>query len=500
MADTDAAAPEPVSLPEAPAQTIEETEAKKASDQETASNKIEDCMNAFKDFDKFPLSLEKYKRLLGQLSEAVQQVLELDPVDGKNTLTTAGIADADLTALSDPKFSEALTSDDGQKLKDLLAPTQWSASFAKAEAQQGYITFGIKKFAGQTSLMLQNDKGTNITPKDFTTYQGKVRIALADVNLFTSLTELEKFLKDNQTCRPCTIEIQVKDQQTLTPDLVKLLLSLGDLSAEIKILGLEELNFKQDAISADEEYRLVQDLGCFIFSGIKNIILSDHPKTDWIADDFSALLSLCPKMELLQEYCGLCSCPKDIVLPKDLLALQKLNLKGFAADLIPHLLAQFTEANEVNLSGCAMTDDQLGVWIASGCFANVHTLQLDDCKGLTTDVLHYLMKLENLTTLSLPDLPVGKLSLDKLPFFNNPFKINLFYTASKATQKIAAERYTGPLTWAPAFQIPLARQKSGAPIFTAKMNTIDPEGVALWLFDWRLQAPGTSSIDRKCIS
>lgn len=477
------AAPELIALPEAPVQAIEEIEARKASDQEAASNKIEDCMNAFKEFDQFPLSLEKYKNLLGQLGQAVQQVLDLDAVDGKKTLTTAGIADADLTALSDPKFSEALTSDDRQKLKDLLAPTQWSASFAKAEAQQGYITFGIKKFAGQTDIVLQNDKGTRITPKDFATYQGKVRIALADVNLFTSLTELEKFVEANQTCRPCTIEIQVKDQQTLTPDLVKLLLSLSERSAEIQVLGLKELNFKQDAISAEDEYKLVQYLDTINFSGIDTIILSDHPKTDWSSDDFSALLSLCPKMALLQEFCGLCSSPRDIALPKDLLTLQKLDLKGFAVDLIPHLLAQFAEANEVNLSGCAATDDQMGVWIAGGCFANVHTLQLDDCKALTTDVLHYLMKLENLTTLSLPDLPAGKHSLDKLPCFDNPFKINLFYTASKATQKIAAERYTGPVTWAPAFQIPLARQKSGAPIFTSAMTALDPKSVAFWLYN-----------------
>ena len=241
-----------------------------------------------------------------------------------------------------------------------------------------------------------------------------------------------------------------------------------------------------------DEHQLVQLLDTFNFIGdIKNIVLSGHSKKEWSAA-ISSLLALCPTMELLEECCAQCSSLKDIVLPNPLLTLEKGDFSGFDPDLIPHLLGQFTELNEVDLSGCAVTDEQLGVWIASGLFDNVTTLNLNNCEGLTTDVLHYLMKLENLTTLSLPDLPKGnKYSLDALPSFDNPFKINLFYTASEATQQIAAERYTGPLTWAAAFQIPLARNNREAPIFIPGMNRLDPKSVAFWLYysDYELLEP-----------
>ena len=87
---------------------------------------------------------------------------------------------------------------------------------------------------------------------DFKAYQGRVRIFLGGVNLFTSMIELDKFLEANKaTCRPCKIEIIVSDKQTLTPDFVKLLLSLRARCAEIQILGLKELNFKEGEISAE---------------------------------------------------------------------------------------------------------------------------------------------------------------------------------------------------------------------------------------------------------
>ena len=110
----------------------------------------------------FPCRQKNIKISFGQLSWATIQVLKLDPDNGKAVLAASGIADADLKALSDPELSVALTIVESQKLKDLLKPTQWNGSFGKAEAQKGYMTFGIQKIAGQTAIMLLNDSGARV--------------------------------------------------------------------------------------------------------------------------------------------------------------------------------------------------------------------------------------------------------------------------------------------------------------------------------------------------
>lgn len=482
---TPAAAPKPPLAPVAP--TKEEVEAKNKRELDATLSRIENRMNAFKEYSQFPLSSKKYKALLGLLMRGAKRVMELDPANGKDALQKTGISDADLTVLLDQAFAAAMVTGDVQKLVDLLKATQWNDSFAQAEALKGYTHFGVQKIVGQTSIILKNDKNARIKEADFKTYRGHVKLTLSAPDQFGELAELVKFMTANPGCRPCAIELNVSVKQNMTPELFKLLISLCSYTKEIEINGLEEIIFKGSAITADEVRQFVQHLGYFTFNGLKNVILSDDTKKDWTANEFSVVLALCPTIENLQNFVGLCSTPKEIALPSVLLGLQKVELKGFPVDYIPHLLGQLTQLTEVNLSGSIVTDGQLDLWIAAGLLANVHTLQLSDCKSLTTDVLHSLMTLPKLTSLSLPDLPKGKRALDELPKFDNPFKINFFYTAAKATQPLAAALYTGPIIWAPVFQIPLARQKEKS-IFTAKMNTLDPKSVAYWLYNSEYKA------------
>ena len=125
----------------------------------------------------------------------------------------------------------------------------------------------------------------------------------------------------------------------------------------------------------------------------------------------------------------------------------------------------------------------------------IETLQLQNCPNLTTDSLPALAKLPQLAKLALPDLPKGKLPLNELPKFDNPFKIKMFYTSSKTTQPLASGFYTGPNLWAPIFQIPLARQ-GVAEIFAPSQKRLDPKSVAYWLHhnDYRHLKPQTSIV------
>lgn len=443
--------------------------------------KVEYLVSVLKQFDQRPLSFSKFKKLLAELLKNTKLITDI------SILEKAGLTEADLLAFSKLTLTDLLS----QNSLPALTSTQWETSFSKAEAQKGHITFGIKKLGGKTDLVLVSDQNIKIKETDFKEYRGHVKVALPDLNSWNVLNELVQICKSHPHCRPCTVEIQVKEKQILTPELIDLLLELNTYSAEVIVNGLNEINFK--AISADKEHQFVQRLDGFAFPDLNEIVLSDHDKKDWKPQDYSSLLSLFPTMDRLKEYFKLCLTPQEIKIPLVLTGALSVNFKGFANDHIPYLLSQFTSAKEIDLSGCLATDEQFAVWTAMGLFANTHSLHLYDCTNLTTDCLHALMHLKHLSTLTLPDLPVGKHLLDLLPSFEDPFKINLFYTASKATQEVAAKKYTGLHIWASVFQIPLARRKA-TKIFIPKMNVLDPVSAAFWLYqkDYKHLSPQDS--------
>lgn len=275
-----------------------------------------------------------------------------------------------------------------------------------------HFKFAIRNVAGQQ---------IPLNEKELRAYSGKIQVS----SLPGDLMALAKFVNEHPSCRPSAIEIQIDNQQELTSNAIKLLLTLSDCGAEISLTGLEELNFNE--MESEAELQLIAHLDRFAFPQLKNMVLAERSKQQWT----------------------------------------------------PYLISQFSPMTSIDLSGLSLSDQQLGQWIASGFLANATTLRLDNCKELTTDILHSLFTLPALTKLFLPDLPRGDHPLSKLRTFDNPFKIKLFYT-SKATQEIAAELYTGPLDQASIFQIPLARQ-GASKIFPPRMKILDPTSASYWL-------------------
>lgn len=475
-------------LPVCPGPTKEEIEAAAQKARAALLLKIEALLIVLKQFDKQPLSIDRFKKILWEISRIAKHN------EAKEALKTSGISEEEIQILVNPEFIGAFGTGDNAKIQALLQPTQWGASFAVAAAQKGHVTFGIKKFAGQSTIMLQNDQNVRMKESDFATYRGKVRVVLGGVNLLTDAKDLAEFLTANPNCRPCTIELKVKEAQTATPEFIQLLLKLSEHTLEICLTGVDEINFKGSAVTPEDEHRFVTQLNRIVFNG--EIILSDQPKTGWTGSEFSELLSRRPTVEKLKLYASLCSSPKDIVVPGELREIQKLDLCGVSLDLIPDLLQQFPHLEEVILDGSLVNDGHLALWIVEGGLDNIKALHLNDCKNLTTDCLAALMTLQNLAVLSLPDLKAGLRPLNELPAFDNPFKINMFYVPSKLTQEIAVERYTGPTTWAPLFQIPLARKKVEV-IFSSRTTTLDPKSVALWLYndEYKALSPQNSVVN-----
>lgn len=468
---------------------ISEEERQKAIQQmiEMHLSTIEKYLQLLKNFEDRPLPLKMLINIFKHLYDFITTV-QLNP-EGENALKNLGLNDKEINAFKDPNLKVAFFTNNHDKIAEILAP--WKVLFDEAFAQKGHIKFmGVQKLGGMDILKLANDEGKPVKESDLLKYRGKINISIANTQELNDLKKLVSLLENTPTCRPCSIVINLKEDQPLTPELTQILLKLKDRVAQVEVQGLQEINFKTLALSEEEELTFVQHLDKFLFSQLSNIILSDHEKKNWKAQDFSNLLKICPKLKLLKQCYQLCSSYHDILIPSLLQNKEKLNAKELTLDQISHLITHLPRLRHLNLSGLSIKDEQLLKILKQIKSENIEGLELDGCQELTTDVLVALANLPNLVILSLPDLPKGKIALDRLPKVDNPFKIKLLYTASKETQPLATSLYTGPQIWASLFQIPLARLGVKT-IFPAQQRRIDPKSVAYWLYndDYQHLAP-----------
>lgn len=455
---------------------LEKAALKEATDQ---LDRVQDLLRFLNELDKRPLSLQKLKSVLEEMAAAIVELVKLD-AEAQSSLEKLGIKDKTFDALKDPSFKASLESNDHEKVLEFLHSTPWHSGFEEALNQKGYIRFGLRTIVGKQALMLGNEDGKSVKENILQKYRGQIKITNLTTESLNELKELLNFLNKNDSCRPFSILLEVQAGEPLTPEFFDLLMKLKDRVAEVQVQGVQEIDFKKQGLSEDEELQFVRHLDSFHFPKLENIILSDHGKKDWTPQDFSHLLAICPKIEFLKECYKHSPSYKDIVIPSGLLSSTELDASGCTIDQASHLLSLFPHVKHISLRGLPYTDVQLFNLIKESNLKNIITLHLKNCKGLTTDSLVTLANLSELKDLALPDLPKGKLPLNQLPKFENPFKIKLLYTTSKATQPIAASLYTGPQNWAPVFQIPLARQGE-AQIFMPNQKRLDPKSVAYWL-------------------
>jgi hypothetical protein len=469
----------------------EELEKKRQQDIACHLNAIRESTQYLNQFNQSPFTLEKYKKVMIEIVAAIRALSELDPENAQKSVEALGLSANTFKVLANDEFNQALNSNEEKKLMELLESTDWEASFAEAVAQKGYLKFNLRAIPGNQEKIVEfrDDQQKNIQQAEVKNYRGTIILGLtklegaatSDEQALHLLQNFVQFLQINKNCRPNKIEIQLEGR-SLNLELFKHLLTLSEIVSEIELKDLEVINFTEVSCSAEEEKLFIERLNHFTCSDLKEVILLDGAKSEWTVQNFSQLLAACPQMNLLKKFYQLCSSPQEIVIPPQLRRATTLDLSEYPLDSISHLLKQFPLLTHLNLNGLQMSDDQLNGWIKQGYFNSITSLKLENCNLLTTDSLYYLTNLPNLTRLSLPDLPKGNLGLDELPKFQNPFKVKLFYIASKATQDIATSYYTGPSAWAAVFQIPLARA-GVAKIFDSQMTILDPKSVAYWLYE-----------------
>lgn len=406
--------------------------------------------------------------------------------------------------------------------------TPWIEDLIAFTKEEGSIILGSNRFG----LTASNEKNERLQERDLVNYKGAIHITLSSLEKLDVMDKLLEFLNEHATCLPSSLTIlvavrkkdTVDETLTLTPKLVSKLLQLKDRIPNIILPGLKEINFKtlfqstaaKDKAAVEEEKKaeaseketatenellsdreledFIHHLDSFDFPAVQTLTLPDHFGAMWTANTFNRLLKLFPSLELLEKCYHSCSKAKDVVVPQALTQEEELDLSGYAIEHINHLLSHIHEnLQSLSLKGLEITDVELKHLIDAGYLAKVRHLDLSGCTKLSTDSLHSLTTLKGLNSLSLPNLPRGRLSLDTLPTFDDPLKIQMFYTSSKATHKIALTNYTGPSVWASAFEIPLARQ-GATTVFSEDHFVLDPKSVAYWLFkeDYKLLKPQTA--------
>lgn len=450
-------------------------------------------------FNQRPLSLLKFRKDLEKMVDAIQSMIKIDAKNYQQALEKLGINDKALAALTTPELIKALQEKNDAKTCELLEPTGWQPFFKEAQEQKGFIKFGFSKIAKGIVLTDENDK--KVKESLLQNYRGQIKVILGSNQSLGDIENLMQFLEKHPSCLPYSIVINIKEGEPLTAKLFQSLMKFKDCTAEIQILGLKEINFDELGISGEEEYQFVQHLDSFQIPQLANLIFSKLPKRDWNAQDFSKILALLPTMELLEECYSHCPDYQNIDIPANLIAINKFDLKNFSIDQITHLLSRFSSLISLDFNGLTtanpqlITDTQLAAWLNLPALQSLQNLKLEECPSLTTDILPLLAKMPRLAKASLPDLPKGKIALEKLPKLSNPFKIKMLYAHVKATQSIASSLYTGPNHLASIFQIPLAR--AGVEnVFNPNQIRIGPMNVAYWLHnsDYKALKPKNNNI------
>jgi hypothetical protein len=393
--------------------------------------KIHENVEKLNQFDEHTLSLQEYKSTLRQIDESIHALLESYPtVEQSRILQKTGLTEDAFKLFHEQHESlpHVLNTENHRALQTLLQSTAWSGSFAQTLQR---ITFVIQKVGREHVLLAKNEQQQHLKDHELHNYKGLIKITKS-LDPLTTVKELHVLIEKQPKCRPGAIEIELSSDQHLTPKFFQILGDLKKQVPEISLKGLKTLDCKTLAPSkAKAKKFMLKHLEMFKLPEVETVILNDHTLA-----------------------------------------------------LVPMLKGLFPALNCMDLRDCKKVKDQnLKTWNQSGYLHSIHTLKLEGT-SLTTDSLTDLMELPCLAQLTLPDLPQGRLPLSRLPQLDNPFRVKLFYTASRVTRPLISQLYTGPFIWAPVFQIPAARAahpQEDNQVFSEKHTTLDPTSVAYWL-------------------
>lgn len=419
------------------------------------------------------LPLPKYLKSLSTLLKNVQRLQSLNgPMNIKPFLLTLNF-NAILDAISRKNYNE---------LNDLFSATELGPDLTKLISEYTEAELIIQNMAGNTIYKYKD--ATGIKPeRQFDQFKGHLIVQQ------NCLNDVLTLLSSKEGCKPSSIEINCAGP--LNAELRKTVTAIAKIIPHITLNNITMVQLKSDELTTEEGKEFFSILHQIDCPALKIAII---PKD---IDLYSAgkIINFLPTVNVLSQCISAFPETKKLPLPIEIQFMTEFDVTAFDLDFINHVITQcprlqVLKANE----GSEITDAQIEQWAKQGLLDHIQTIDLDSCKGISTDIVEILSKLPKLTRVILPnDLKAGKKPLSELPQFNDPFKIAMYYTSSPITRPLARELYTGPTAWASVFQIPLARQEESE-IFSDHDVVLDPHSVACWLYqnDYNLLVPQNS--------
>ncbi|WP_068468099.1 BTB/POZ domain-containing protein [Candidatus Protochlamydia phocaeensis] len=389
-------------------------------------------------------------------------------------------------SLEDNALLQALlTGQEPEKIAELLKPSAWSETLEKLAAPSYTKFLGISERYGIITPQLADESNVQAQARSrtFFKYKGAVRIQPVQLK---ALMDLKKYMEENKECLPSSLELifdQSEDSAADSFDLptLEIILQLSDFIPHLSLSRLTSIDLKQLNATPEQEKKFIEIFPRLNCPDLKSLTMTDHSKEAVSPEQFSALLQVVPSSDLMKACLLACNRPQDIVLPLSLLERREVDLTGYPLELALSLIRTFPSLNSLTLDQAALTDQQVLDLLQSGCFKDLNKLNLKGCTELTTDVLFTLTEIPTLNHLILPDLKAGTFALTRLPKFDNPFKVNLFYTQAALTRPYALSLYNSLSNFAVLFQIPLAKAGE-TQVFSANHTALDPKSVTLWMF------------------
>lgn len=416
---------------------------------------------------------KKFKELKYLLIDLNQLVMQLDSrAEKKKLLTSLGLNETLVEALlPDPSLGispitliteQFKSSGDYSNFRKLITNLS-NAEFANAmfDPLENELLFNVDARA-ILRLTTKNNSGNNtaVRPNTFETYKGLVVVDLTDIK---KLKELQTIVENKPDCRPCALTVKMRPEETLSSDLVDILLNLSQTIPQIRLEGLHHIDFSTMPIEMQERFfQLLPKLDA-VYAGTIKITLPANT-TDWTDHQIAKLAQFW--------------------------SAKDLDLRNIPFDQLDRILHFFPCIQNLTLNQIDLTDESITKWNEKGYLQNLIRLDLTECRQLTTNILKILINLPDLAVLNCPNLQLGNQELPKL---SNPFDIKLFYCTCEATQGLASQLYKGPDVLASVFQIPLARLGVER-VFEQNHTILDPQSVNHWLYrgDFAHLSPQTS--------
>lgn len=200
------------------------------------SKKVEILSN----FNRHPLSLLKFKKLLWALAQELICLYSIDPSNDKF------FENQGLTKEFSNALCLALNLNDMEKISSLLSNVGWATAFNEAIATlDKSLLLTLQKIRGESILKITDQAGAKVRESQLDHYRGSVELSLMSTQTTDVIDVLIKNLEEKSNFLPHTVRISLSPEDRLAPSLVVQISELIKRGIEVQIHGLSRIDLQE---------------------------------------------------------------------------------------------------------------------------------------------------------------------------------------------------------------------------------------------------------------